>query len=61
MIKCPICSEELKEQNLYSCFQITLGNFIKGVFEGEKVFYYHSGCLSIPERYKNSLLTTIQD
>ena len=52
MIKCPICSEELKEQNLSSYFQITLGNFIKGAFEGEKVFYYHSGCLSIPEHIK---------
>ena len=61
MIKCPICSEELKEQNLSSCFQITLGNFISGVFKGEKVFYYHSRCLSIPEHNKNPLLTTIPE
>ena len=57
MTMCPICSEELKEQNLYKHFQITLGNFINGVFKGEKVHYIHADCLRTSEHNNNPLLT----
>ena len=56
MIKCPLCLEELKEQNLYKFFQITLGDFINGVFKGEKVLYFHRECLCSSEQRKNPLL-----
>ena len=59
MIKCPLCSEELKEQNLDKYFQITLGDFINGVFKGEKILYYHVECLRTSEHLKNPLLTTV--
>ena len=59
MIKCPLCSEELKEQNLDKYFQITLGDFINGVFKGEKILYFHVECLRTSEHRKNPLLTTV--
>ena len=59
MITCPLCSEELKEQNLDKYFQITLGDFINGLFKGEKILYFHPECLRPSERRKNPLLTTI--
>ncbi len=61
MIKCPLCSEELKEQNLYKCFQITLGDFINGVFKGEKVLYFHAECIPTSEHHKSSLLTPVSE
>jgi len=57
MIKCPLCSKKIKKQNLYNYFKITLGNFINGVFTGEKILYFHVECLRITERCKSSLLT----
>ena len=59
MIKCPLCSEELKEQNLNKHFQITFGDFINGVFKGEKILYFHSECLLTSEHHKNPLLTPV--
>lgn len=59
MIKCPLCSEELKEQNLSKSFQIALGDFINGVFKGEKILYFHTECLCTLEHRKSSLLTPI--
>jgi len=57
MIKCPLCTKELKKQNLYNNFQITLGDFINGVFKGDKILYFHVECLRITEHRKNPLLT----
>ena len=59
MIKCPLCSEELKKQNLYKHFQITLGNFINGVFKSEKILYFHRECLRTSEHRKSPLLTPV--
>ena len=59
MIKCPLCSEELKEQNLDKYLQITLGDFIHGVFKGEKILYFHVECLLTSEHRKNPLIPTI--
>lgn len=59
MIKCPLCSEELKKQNSYKHFQITLGNFINGVFKGEKILYFHTECLRTSEHRKSPLLTPV--
>ena len=59
MIKCPLCSKELKEQNLYKYFQITLGDFINGVFKGEKILYFHAECILTSEHRKNPLLTPV--
>ncbi len=59
MIKCPLCSEELKEQNLYKYFQITLGDLINGVFKGEKILYFHRECLRTSEHRNSPLLTSV--
>ncbi len=59
MIKCPLCSVELKEQNLNKYFQITLGDFINGVFKGETILYFHAECLRTSENRKSLLLTPL--
>ena len=59
MVKCYLCSEDLKEQNLDKHFQITLGDFIKGVFKDEKILYIHNQCLHTSEFLKNPLFTQI--
>jgi len=59
MIKCPLCSEELKEQNLHKYFQITLGDFINGTFKGDKIFYFHAECIRTSEHRKSPLLTPV--
>jgi hypothetical protein len=59
MINCPLCSEELKEQNLYKYFQISLGDFINGAFKGDKILYFHPKCLRNSEHSKSPLLTPV--
>ena len=59
MKKCPLCSLEVKEQNLYKNFQFTLGDFINGVFEGENFLYFHTECLLTSEQNKKPLLTPL--
>jgi len=59
MINCPLCSEELKEQNLYKYFQISLGDFINGAFKGDKILYFHPECLRKSEHRNNPLLTPV--
>ena len=59
MIHCLLCSEELKEQNLYKYFQISLGDFINGAFKGDKILYFHPKCLRNSEHSKSPLLTPV--
>ncbi len=59
MINCPICSEELKEQNRYKYFQISLGDFKNGVFRGDKILYFHPKCLRNSEHSKSPLQTPV--
>lgn len=59
MIKCHLCSDELKMQNLYKHFKITLGDFKNGIFKGEKILYFHTECLRISEHPKSPLLTPV--
>jgi len=59
MIHCLLCSEELKEQNLYKYFQISLGDFKNGVFRGDKILYFHPKCLRNSEHSKSPLQTPV--
>jgi hypothetical protein len=59
MVKCYLCSKDLKEQNLDKHFQITLGDFIKGEFKGDDILYIHTQCLDTSEFLKNPLFTPI--
>lgn len=46
MVKCKICGTDIKKENQNKVFQFTLGNTINGIFQGNKILYYHVDCLN---------------
>jgi hypothetical protein len=47
MVKCKICGETIKYQDLKHVFQFTLGEMSSGKFlyEDSNLYYFHIGCL----------------
>jgi hypothetical protein len=61
MLKCPICKDEIKPQNLNKHYKITLGDIINGKFRGKTTLYYHKDCLCNNNLFKKRLLSPITE
>jgi len=61
MIKCPVCNNEIKLQNLNKHYKITLGDIVNGKFQGKNTFYYHKECLCDKNLYEKRIISTITE
>jgi hypothetical protein len=61
MIKCPVCNNEIKLQNLNKHYKITLGDIVNGKFQGKNIFYYHKECLTDKNLYEKRLIAPITE
>ncbi len=61
MIKCPVCNNEIKLQNLNKHYKITLGDIVNGKFWGKNTFYYHKECLYDKNLYEKRLISPITE
>lgn len=61
MIKCPVCNNEIKLQNLNKHYKITLGDIVNGKFRGKNTFYYHKECLTDKNLYEKRLIAPITE
>lgn len=61
MIKCPVCNNEIKLQDLNKHYKITLGDIVNGKFQGKNTFYYHKECLCDKNLYEKRIISTITE
>ena len=61
MIRCPICKDEIKLQNLNQHYKITLGDIVNGKFLGKNTLYYHKECLCNSTHYEKKALSPITE
>ena len=61
MIKCPVCNNEIRPQNLNKHYKITLGDIVNGKFWSKNILYYHRECLSNNTHYEKKALSPITE